>query len=372
MLLILSQVPPPVHGSTKMTLLFIDMLKKNTIHFRLVDRRFSQKIEDINKFKLKKIANLISIILRLVSAIISQIRNQKNSESCCRTIIIFSSTSKYAFYVDAMASEIGHLFRRRVILYFHTSTEDVVNWGVFKRNWFMRTVNQADHIVLLSRTLELQLLRHSPNARTSIIPNTIGETKSTTCVSQKIVLSEKIRKFLYLSNLIPQKGLLDFIEFARYCVTDIALAKFTVIGPVVDKIFYETALRLVANYGLRDNFEFLGFVDGKIKYNELARSDFLIFPSHYREAQPMVILESLSVGTPVVAYDIPGIRDIIQDRVNGFVTEPNPKSILESIKTIIDSQSQMTLLRKSSIDFFNLNFSSNRFETKWLNLINQS
>lgn len=51
---------------------------------------------------------------------------------------------------------------------------------------------------------------------------------------------------------------------------------------------------------------------------EMLKSSFFVLPSRW-EGMPMVILEALEVGLPIVAYDIPAVSDIIEDGVHGFI-----------------------------------------------------
>jgi glycosyltransferase involved in cell wall biosynthesis len=104
----------------------------------------------------------------------------------------------------------------------------------------------------------------------------------------------------------------------------------------------------------------------------MVAADFLIFPSRYPEAQPMTILESLSVGTPVIAFDVGGVRDIITDGINGYVTSLDPKAILDAIRKADVNDFSIRTLRKTSKKSFEKNFSMQLFESKWLILLKRN
>ncbi len=54
----------------------------------------------------------------------------------------------------------------------------------------------------------------------------------------------------------------------------------------------------------------------------LRLADIFVFPSFYREGIPRVLLEAASMGLPLVAADVPGSHDVVEDGVNGFLVPP--------------------------------------------------
>jgi glycosyltransferase involved in cell wall biosynthesis len=91
--------------------------------------------------------------------------------------------------------------------------------------------------------------------------------------------------------------------------------KAIIIGRISDDLEREFR-EMLKSYGVEDNVDLLGYVDGIKKFELLARSKVMIYPS-YMDTFAIVILEALSVGTPVVAYGIPAIR--INYRTNAVI-----------------------------------------------------
>jgi len=67
----------------------------------------------------------------------------------------------------------------------------------------------------------------------------------------------------------------------------------------------------------------LGKVDDETKHRELERADVLCAPSLGSESFGMVLTEAFAAGTPAVASDIAGYRDVVRDGVNGILVPPN-------------------------------------------------
>ena len=69
-----------------------------------------------------------------------------------------------------------------------------------------------------------------------------------------------------------------------------------------------------------------GFVPEAVKTSLLSRAHLLLLPGT-REGWGIVAMEAASHGVPVVAYDIPGLRDAVLDRVTGMVVTANPDAL---------------------------------------------
>lgn len=62
-------------------------------------------------------------------------------------------------------------------------------------------------------------------------------------------------------------------------------------------------------------------------------ADVLLLPSSY-EADPLVVLEALASGVPVVATDVGGVADIVEDGRNGYVVERTPPAVAAGVRAL--------------------------------------
>ena len=89
-------------------------------------------------------------------------------------------------------------------------------------------------------------------------------------------------------------------------------------------------MKLTNDYSLKECVRFLGYVDEKLKAMCYKACDIFCLPSTMMtECYPLTILEAMVSGLPVVASDIGGISDIIEEGKTGLLVEPNNSESLE-------------------------------------------
>lgn len=84
-----------------------------------------------------------------------------------------------------------------------------------------------------------------------------------------------------------------------------------------------------------DNVYFLGNIPNAGNCNLIA--DLFMLPSNY-EGLPVVILEAMSAGKPVVASNVGGISEIVINGENGYVVENAPQAFVEKISYILENR----------------------------------
>lgn len=81
----------------------------------------------------------------------------------------------------------------------------------------------------------------------------------------------------------------------------------------------------------------------------LEKSHIMAFPSYYREGVPKSLIEACAVGRPIITCDSTGCRDVVDDKVNGFLVTPrNPKQLADALKRLIDDSDLRRKMGKAS------------------------
>lgn len=94
-----------------------------------------------------------------------------------------------------------------------------------------------------------------------------------------------------------------------------------------------------------NNVFFLGKIPNAGIYCSMA--DILMLPSNY-EGLPMVILEAMSQGIPVVASNVGGVGEVIKNGKNGFCVENSVDKFANAIETILNDRNLLEKMRNSA------------------------
>ena len=100
---------------------------------------------------------------------------------------------------------------------------------------------------------------------------------------------------------------------------DIDGAILLIIGDGDLKDYYQD---LSQKMGVLDRVIFLGKVQNEELPKYYATADLLVLPSIKIESFGLVLLEAMACGKPVIASDLPGVRTVVDDGVNGFLVRP--------------------------------------------------
>lgn len=134
-------------------------------------------------------------------------------------------------------------------------------------------------------------------------------------IDKNIINNESKENYVfYFGRYSDEKGVDTLLEACRK-LPDIKFV-FAGGGPLEDKV---NAVPNVKN---------LGFLKGKELYEMIANASFTVFPSICNENCPLAVMESISLGTPVVASNIGGVPELIDDGVTGELFVPGDASAL--------------------------------------------
>jgi glycosyltransferase involved in cell wall biosynthesis len=93
---------------------------------------------------------------------------------------------------------------------------------------------------------------------------------------------------------------------------------------------------MAAELGIADRVTFTGWLSQEDARREMVNSDALILPA-YDEGLPLVILEALATGTPVICTPVGSIPEVLEDGRDAlFVTPGNEAEITAAIATLMD------------------------------------
>ena len=184
--------------------------------------------------------------------------------------------------------------------------------GPLARAWVRTVFRRAARVIVLSQHWESWVRSVEGQANLLVIPNPAPPGK---------IRPERFADdptLLFLGSIAEKKGVFDLLEAvadlrARYPRLRLVLAG---VGEAQARV-KERARAL----GISEQVELPGWIDASARDAWLAKADVFVLPSYY-EGLPMSVLEAMAAGLPVIASDVGGIPEVIQDGVDGLLVAP--------------------------------------------------
>lgn len=216
----------------------------------------------------------------------------------------------------------------KVIWTMHVDIQDVPNMSYLRkkiRKLIENSLNRfaTDEVICVSKNLQNRLTKYVKAKKSRVIYNGVNIYKFKKKNYNSIIhVDGKILKIGFVSRLSMQKGipyLMDAIKQLR----DLGVHFIVFIAGEGDQEDFIKSYLLKHN--LNKFVKMIGFQKDVSKV--LDQIDLLVLPSLF-EGFPMVILESLATGTPVIATKVNGVPEIIKNNVNGSLIKARSSSEL--------------------------------------------
>ena len=149
-----------------------------------------------------------------------------------------------------------------------------------------------------------------------------------------------------MSTLTRSKGILTLIE-ALALLRELhpgSNVRLRVAGEWQEPELRAEALALIERLGVSASIEFTGNVTGAAKAEFLKSGDIFCLPTHYPyEGQPLVLLEALSAGLPVLTTDRGVIATTAPDGVTGMVLkqDASPRQIADALHAMLSDRERL-------------------------------
>lgn len=131
--------------------------------------------------------------------------------------------------------------------------------------------------------------------------------------------------FLLIARLLWDKGIGEYAEAARLLKTSYPQTCCQIIGLIDSSHPNAVGAAQLQDWQKNSILEYLG-THSDVR-PAISAADCIVLPS-YREGVPRALLEAAAMERPLIATDVPGCREIVEDRVNGFLCEVrNPQDL---------------------------------------------
>ncbi len=141
------------------------------------------------------------------------------------------------------------------------------------------------------------------------------------------------QRLLFVGRLAGIKGVPILLEAVATLRERFPAMTLTLIGDGPERGAIEAE---AARRGIADHVEFTGYLSQAAVAERLAEADLFVLPS-FAEGVPVVLMEAMAAGLPVVATRVGGVAELVEDGVSGVLTAPgDPGALAEGIGRLLD------------------------------------
>lgn len=159
----------------------------------------------------------------------------------------------------------------------------------------------------------------------------------------------------FLGRTSPEKGLDQAIEIAKRAEMPLKIAAKI---DRVDVAYFETIIKPLLDHPL---IEFIGEIGYLEKNIFLGNAAGLLFPINWREPFGLVMIEAMACGTPVIAYPLGSVPEVVEEGVTGFMV-PGLESAAKAVKNLEEID------RRKCRKHFEQYFNAERMAHDYLNI----
>ena len=255
--------------------------------------------------------------------------------------VVHVIAARYRFAVGAIAA--AKIMKVRTV-YTRTTlphSEGRRRLPVLLDDWiFTKILRQSDISIALSREIKDAMEREIHPKLIEIIPSFIMK-------SYYSKVEKDDDRVLFVGRLDRLKGIEYLIESLCYMRKEIPEVRLSIAGT---GDLMQHLKQLVSRYGVGENVTFEGHLGEDALVNIYSRSGIFVFPS-LREGMPMALLEAMSAGLPVVAFDIePCVEALDGGRCGILVKKEDVKGLAEKIVELLRNKEQRVYYSRMSME----------------------
>lgn len=357
-------LPPPVHGSS----MVCEQIRQSgvlneTFEMDFVNLSTSRRMEEIDKrswaLYARKAVRFIGAYAKTCWLLASHRYDLYYLAITCHGV---------GFLKDAPFVLLCKLFGGKVVIHQHNKgmVKDV-DRPIYR--WLLPMVYRHTKVILLSWRLYADIEKVVRREQVMICPNGIPDTN---CSKTSVERHNDVSHILFLSNLIVSKGVLVLLDALNILKERGYRFVCNFVGGETKELNGRRFIQEIETRELEGIAVYHGRKYGKDKEEFLQMADMLVFPTYYfNECFPLVILEAMMYGLPVISTDEGGIRDEVKDGQNGFVVKPQDAvALADAIQRLLDDKDARQTMGAEGRRMFKERFTMECFENNIKGILN--
>lgn len=198
-----------------------------------------------------------------------------------------------------------------------------------------QNLNAADKIITISNATKDYVLRLGAKPeKVKVIYNGVDLARFRAIngkrqeMRKKLGIPSNAAVVLTVRRLVYKNGIDTLLDCAKIAVNKNPNIVFLVVGKGPD---LESVRMQIAQLGIQDKFRLAGFVSDADLPSYYNVGDLFVLPSKSGEGLPLVALEAMACGLPVVATDVGGIKEILLHDYGKLVPPNQPEQLADAV-----------------------------------------
>lgn len=352
-ILFVLHLPPPVHGASVMGEAVRQCKALNeAFETSYVNLSLAEDLKDVGRFSWRKPAAFIRVR--------RQIRKAVRSFHPDR-VYITPAVCLPGFLKDYLIVRMLKRMGCQLILHLHNKESrgmDNRHLRSLYRRFFAQT-----QVILLSERLYPDIAPFVNRNSISICPNGVD-------VPPVHRNRGQVPQLLFFSNIIRTKGVSVLLDACRLLTGQGLSFRCVLVGKLTLDYPGSTLSDEIRDKGLEGIVEYAGEKYGEEKWEAFSQADVFVHPT-YNDCFPLVLLEALGAGLPVVSTTEGGIPDIVRDGETGFLCPPrDTEALVDRIGRLLRDPDLQARMGEAARRDYEARFSRKRFEECFFSVIN--
>ncbi|MFH1378724.1 MAG: glycosyltransferase family 4 protein [bacterium] len=353
-MIIIGPSPPPYNGMSIVTETFIKSRIHDEFDIRHLDTADRRSIMNMGRF------DIMNITLALKHAVVFVWMLLKYNPDM---VYLPIAQNIAGFMRDSLFLIPAGILKKRTIIHLHGSYfhDFYINLRKTAQKYVKFSLQYVSGAIVLGTCLKNIFDGLISKEKIHVVPNGIRDMFKGLDFRRK---KSDFTQILFLSNLMKEKGIIQLLKVIPAIISHNRNVRFVFAGEWFRESDKKEAFVLINKENLHPYITFTGVIKGEEKCEYLIKSHIFVMLSISPpyEGQPMVILEAMSAGLPVISTSKGAIPETIIDDINGFLIDGNnPGMLEEKLKLLIDDHEMRNAMGAASRKYYEEKFTQNRF-----------
>jgi len=274
-------------------------------------------------------------------------------------IHINTSFGSWSFWRDAVYLLISTMFRKKVFFQIHGGELNEF-WSCsshLTKTLIKRILQMPDLIAVLSSAQKKPFIEIVREGKVRIFPNIVDLSRFRSAENYRTefgIPHDLIVVLFAAAHFHKEKGGMDLLKTIPLVTRKHTKVLFVFVGGGGEE---ETMLRFCRKERIQEYVKFTGYVSNDTIARLQLSSNIFAFPTYYSEGLPLVILEAMAAGLPIISTPVRAIPEVIENGENGFLVRPRDHlALAEKIMWLIENEGLRKRIGYSNIQKIRENY----------------